>query len=174
VNKRIEQILEELNGKKVGIFCDDANLFYAQKRYGWRVDFKKLREFIGKYCNICFINYYVAIPAVDDEPFIKTENFLSKIDSFVAIKRKPIKYISEKKKANVDVEIVLDVARVIDGLDVVIIMSGDSDFLELKNYVIKDKGKQIIFMGYKENMAWELILCKHIFLNKIKEEIILK
>jgi len=72
------------------------------------------------------------------------------------------------------VEIVLDVVRNIDNLDVVIIMSGDSDFLELKNYVVKDRKKNIIFAGYEENMAWELRQCWHIYLNRIKDEIALK
>lgn len=39
--------------------------------------------------------------------------------------------------------------------------------------VVEDKGKEIIFVGYKENMAWELRLCKHIFVNRIKEKIAL-
>ena len=78
------------------------------------------------------------------------------------------------KKADVDVEITLDVVRNIDNLDVIIIMSGDSDFLELKNYVIKDKGKNILFMGYEENMAWELRQCWHLYINKIRDEIMLE
>ena len=75
------------------------------------------------------------------------------------------------KKGDVDVEIVLDVARTINDLDVVMVLSGDSDFYELKNYVLNDKGKNIIFVGYEENMAWELRQCWHIYLNRIKEEI---
>ena len=73
-----------------------------------------------------------------------------------------------------DVEIVLDVVRMIDNLDVVIIMSGDSDFLALKNYVVKEKEKNILFMGYKENMAWELRLCWHLYINRIRNEVELK
>ena len=75
------------------------------------------------------------------------------------------------KKGNMDVEIVLDVVRTIDNLDVVIIVSGDSDFYELKNYIIKDKGRNIVFIGYEENMAWELRQCWYIYVNRIKEEV---
>ena len=38
---------------------------------------------------------------------------------------------------------------------------------------LKDKKKIIVFIGYEENMAWELRQCWHIYLNRIKEEIAL-
>ena len=72
------------------------------------------------------------------------------------------------RKGDVDVEIVLDVVRIVDDLDAIIILSGDSDFLELKNYVVHDKRKKIIFLGYEENMAWELRQCWHIYANRIR------
>ena len=94
----------------------------------------------------------------------------------MSIKNKTLKYTPTAgkfiKKGDMDVEIVLDVVRTIDKLDVIIIMSGDSDFYELKNYVVKEKGKNILFIGYEENMAWELRQCWHIYLNRIKEEVI--
>jgi len=103
---------------------------------------------------------------------------LQKITSSVSLKKKRMKYIPAEgkmaKKADVDLEIGLDVVRTIDELDVVIIVSGDSDFLELKNYVVYDKGKNIMFVSYEENMAWELRKCWHFYLNRIKDEIGLK
>jgi uncharacterized LabA/DUF88 family protein len=72
------------------------------------------------------------------------------------------------------VEITLDVVRSIDDIDVAIVISGDSDLLELKNYVVYDKKKNILFVGYEENMAWELRQCWHLYLNRIKEEVVLK
>jgi len=75
------------------------------------------------------------------------------------------------KKADTDVEITLDTVRNIDNLNVVIIVSGDSDFLELKNYVVHDKKKNILFVGYEENMAWELRQCWHLYVNRIKNEV---
>ena len=71
-------------------------------------------------------------------------------------------------------EIALDVVRNIDKLDIIIVISGDSDFLELKNYVVYDKRKNIIFVSYEENMAWELRKCWHFYLNGIKDEIVFK
>lgn len=142
-----------------------------------RIDFGKLRALLERYCDLKFINYHIAIPAKSDDVFRDTEIFLQKIVPFVTLKKKLLKYtpVAGKfmKKADVDVEITLDVVRNIDNLDVVIIVSGDSDFLELKNYVVHDKKKKIIFAGYEENMAWELRQCWHLYVNRIKDEVTL-
>lgn len=145
---------------------------------GWRVDLEKLKKLIKNYCDLKFINYYLVIPLNNDVVYSGTQRFLRKLSPDIIIKKKELKYMPiggrVVKKGNMDVEITLDVVRTINDLDVVIIVSGDSDFLELKNYVLKDKNKEILFMGYKENMAWELRLCKHIYLNRIKDDIILE
>jgi len=178
MNEKSQKLLESLKNKKVGVFCDDSNLYHSYKKYGWRVDFAKLKKLLEEYCDLQFINYYIAIPKKSDKDYKAVQNFIRHIEGLVALKKKPLKYIPVKgrfaRKGDVDVEIVLDVVRIIDELDVMIIMSGDSDFLELKNYVVKEKRKELIFFGYKENMAWELRLCWHLYLNKIKEQIALQ
>jgi len=175
---KIEKILGKIKGKKVGVFCDGANLFYGRQKYGWQVDFEKFKKFLGKYCNLQFVNYYLAVPAKNDNAFYGTERFLEKIKPFVDVKNKELKYIlvggQLLKKGNMDIEIVLDVVRKADNLDVVIVMSGDSDFLGLKNYVVLEKNKGIIFFSYEKNMGWELRQCKHVYLEEIKDEIILE
>lgn len=177
MDQKIEKLLIGLKSKKIGVFCDDSNLYHAYKKYGWRIDLGKLKSLFKKYGDLQFINYYIAIPSEDDDSFMGTMNFIKKIKQHVTIKKKKLKYTEVngeiKKKGDVDVEITLDVIRNIDNLDVIIIMSGDSDYLELKNYVIKDKKKNILFMGYEENMAWELRQCWHLYINRIKDEIIL-
>ncbi len=173
MDPKTEKVLENLKGEKVGVFCDDSNLYYSYKNYGWRIDFAKLKSLLEKYCDLQFINYYVAIPDKSDADHRGTQNFIKHISLFVTLKKKKLKYIPIKKhivrKGDVDVEIVLDVVRTINDLDVTIVVSGDSDFLELKNYVVKDKRKNIIFFGYEENMAWELRQCWHLYMNRIRD-----
>lgn len=175
MDKNTEQILQKLKGKKVGVFVDDSNLYHAYKKYSWRVDFGKLRKILEKYCTLEFINYHIAIPAKEDAASAATNKFLAKIKPDVTIKTKPLKYIPVNKgftkKADVDVEITLDVVRNIDSLDLVIIMSGDSDLRELKNYVVKDKNRNIIFFAFEKSMAWELRYCWHMYIDDFKVEL---
>jgi uncharacterized LabA/DUF88 family protein len=175
MDKKSLEILEKLKGRKIGIFCDGANLYHAFQKYKWKVDLIKFKNLIKEFSDLKFFNYYLAIPLKNDITYYKTKNFLDKINSFATIKNKELKYIPIGshiiKKGNMDIEIVLDVVRAISDLDVIIIVSGDSDFLELKNYIVNEKGKAVLFVGYKENMAWELRLCWHLYLNKIKDEV---
>jgi uncharacterized LabA/DUF88 family protein len=173
MDEKTEKILKSLNTKKAGVFCDDSNLFHSYKKYGWRIDLGKLKNFLEDYCDLQFINYYIAVPDKSDADYKGAQDFIQCISPYVNLKKKALKYIyfggHRTRKGDVDVEIVLDVVRAIDNLDVILIVSGDSDFLELKNYVVNEKYKQIVFLGYKENLAWELRLCRHIYLNKIKD-----
>ena len=175
MDSKTQTLLNSLKSKKAGVFCDDSNLYHAYRKYGWRGDIGKLRKLLGEYCDLQFLNYYIVIPARNDAVMRGTQAFLHSISAFATVKKKELKYTpvggQVVKKGNMDVEIVLDVVRTIDNLDVVIIVSGDSDFYELKNYIIKDKGRNIVFIGYEENMAWELRQCWHIYVNRIKEEV---
>ena len=179
MDQHTERILKNLANKKIGVFCDDSNLFYAYKKYNWRIDFKKLKKILAKYCDLKFINYHVAIPAKSDNAYGKSKKFLANINCDVVLKKKDLKYIPFSKgitkKGDVDINVALDVVRNIDNLDAVIILSGDSDYLELKNYVVRDKQKEIIFVSYRKNMAWELKqYCRVIFLERIKDYIVLE
>ena len=75
------------------------------------------------------------------------------------VKDKPLKYIfddelkREVKKGDVDVELVLGAVSRLDDLDAVIVVSGDSDYLALRQYA-RERGKPIVFMSYKDSMAW--------------------
>lgn len=168
-------ILERIENKKVGVFCDDSNLYHSYKKYEWRIDFKKFRSFLKKHANLQFINYYVAVPDKSDASYKGTMNFLKSIEPYVNIEAKDLKYIQIGgrviKKGDVDVEIVLDVVRNLDDLDMVIVVSGDSDYLELKNYVVDEQNENIAFWAFEDNMAYELKYCWHLYLNNYKEEI---
>ena len=157
--------------KKVGIFIDDSNIFYAQKKAGWKVDFEKLRNLLEKECKIVLMRYYIAIPNENDESFKATHKYLEYLrEKKFSIKSKPLKYIHTSKgiikKGDVDLEIALDVVRTLSSLDIVIIVSGDSDYLELKRYVLENR-KHMVFCAFKHNMAWELKEGKYILFDKI-------
>lgn len=178
MDSKTEKVLQNLKDKKVGVFCDDSNLYHSYLKYEWRVDFEKFKKFLENCCNLKFIHYHIAIPNKSDFVRRGTENFLNRIQPHVTVKKKELKYtpVGGKfvKKGDTDVEIVLDVVRTIDDLDVAIIVSGDSDFYALKDYVIRDKNKNIIFWAFEKNMAWELKYCWHLYLDDYKEEFLKK
>ena len=59
---KTEKILEKIKGKRVGIFIDDANLFYMQKRIGWKIDWLKFKKFLNGYVKEGIYAYYIGMP----------------------------------------------------------------------------------------------------------------
>ena len=168
-------ILSRLKNKKAGVFIDDSNIYYAQKEADWKVDWKKFKSLLSEYCKISVFNYYIAIPAPNDVNYQSTERYIRYIEKIGKVRSKPLKYIKTAKavirKGDVDIEIALDVVRNIDNLDVVFVASGDSDYLELKKWIVQDKKKHAVFVSFEDSMSWELRQGWHIYLNRIKNRI---
>ncbi|MEK7099056.1 MAG: NYN domain-containing protein, partial [Patescibacteria group bacterium] len=172
----------ELPKKKprLGIFFDNANMFYAQKEAGWKVDFARLKNELSPAFDVKFINFYSAVPAAGDPAREATLRYIASIQKDVTLKTKPLKYIKiqaeidgkpaerTQKKGDMDVELTLDVVRQVGELDVVMVVSGDSDFLPLWDFVVKEQGKKIVFAGFESNMAWELRQMKHWYMNRAR------
>lgn len=171
MDKNIEKTLKKLGKFKVGVFVDNSNLYHAQKDANWWIDWKKFKLLLQKQLNISFYNFYIAVPDKSDVDYRSTKGFITKLSKFSTIKTKPMKYIKTRagviRKGDVDVEIVLDVVRNIKKLDAVIIVAGDSDYLELKNWVIKDNKKGIVFACLRNHIAWEYKYCWHIYLDDL-------
>jgi len=163
--------------KKVGVFIDDANMFYIQKEVGWKIDWNKFDNLLLKYFKNVQCQYYLGMPIEKDK---KIKNQKIKFDmekiGFV-VKTKPLKkiFVDNKKidfkyKCNFDVEMALDVARLIDKLDVVIVVSGDSDLLAVKDFCI-EKHKLYLTICFEKRVPWEIRKTRHVFFEEIKNEV---
>ncbi|MFA5772897.1 MAG: NYN domain-containing protein, partial [Thermoplasmata archaeon] len=158
---------------KLGVFYDNSNMFYAQKKAGWKIDLQKLKEELSGSFDVQFINFYTAVPEEGDDAREKTLKYMNFVQPFVSLITKPLKYIKTykmvdgkivevvDKKGDMDVELVLDVTKNISNIDALLIVSGDSDLLPLKNYALS-KGKKIVFAGFQNNIAWELRQILHV------------
>jgi uncharacterized LabA/DUF88 family protein len=51
----IKEIMEKPNVK---VYIDGANIFYAQKKLGWFVDWKKIKNFLSERWDVLEICYY--------------------------------------------------------------------------------------------------------------------
>ncbi len=99
---------------RVSVFIDGANFFFMQKDgLGWFADPKKLLDFIeAKYGTISDAFYYIG---KDAPPDARQQGFLDALPEMgFSVVSKQIKTIYDaktgttKKKANLDIEIVLD------------------------------------------------------------------
>ena len=157
---------------KAGVFIDDANLFYSQQKTGWKIDILKLKKLLLTGLEIDIFQYYLAVPDKSDPAFAKTTKYIGKISRYANIRTKSLKYIRSEnkivKKGNVDIEIALDVVRDLEKIDLVIIITGDSDYCEIRKFVL-EKNKKIIFLGFRKTMSWELKQGKFMYLDTLRK-----
>ncbi len=138
---------------RVGIFVDVQNIFYAAKPFNARLDFEKLLEFsVGKRRLIRAIAYVVQSPDVDQSNFISMLQQKS-----YEVKRKDLRQRSDgSAKGDWDMGMAIDIVRFVDKLDVVVLVSGDGDFVPLVE-LVKTLGPRVEVISFTYNTARDLI-----------------
>lgn len=155
--------------KRVGIFVDVQNIFYASKQFNSRLDFDKLLKIsVGSRRLIRAIAYVVQSPDVDQSSFISMLQQKS-----YEVRRKDLRQRSDgSAKGDWDMGMAIDVMRFVNTLDVVVLVSGDGDFVSLVN-LVKTIGPRVEVVSFLHNTARDLINSadKHI---PIENELLLK
>jgi len=173
-----------MNNPKAKVYIDGANVFYTQKKLGWSIDWKKMRNYIEVNQEVIEWRYYVGIKK-DDEKMQRYLRYLdvigfnlfTKILKKIRIYNNEIRSNSHKTnfiyKANFDVEITADILLDKIKTDEIIIFTGDSDFRYLIRK-LKDVGKKVVIFSSRKTISWELKLetSKVIYLEDIKEHIV--
>jgi uncharacterized LabA/DUF88 family protein len=131
-----------------------------------------------KYGEIVDAYYYIG---QDAPPEAKQKAYLDALPNMgYSLVSKQIKTIfdvktgSTKKKANLDIEIVLDMFNTIDNYDIAILVSGDGDF-ERPLQLLKSRGKQFKVIATEKFVAREIRSAAgrhYIDLKDIKDEVI--
>ncbi|MFO0944980.1 MAG: NYN domain-containing protein [Planctomycetota bacterium] len=144
---------------RIAVFVDGANFFYMQKdRLHWWVDPKKLLEWIRTKGEVVDAYYYVGVDA-RSEP--QQDNFLKALTYMgYSLVTKELKTIShedgtDRKKANLDIEIVLDMFNTIDQYDMAVLISGDADF-ERPLELLRARGKKFLVLSTQGFVAREI------------------
>ena len=156
---------------KACVFIDAANILYSQQTLGWRVDYKKLKEYFESECDLRAIYFYTGRVGADN----KQNSFIKKLEKFgYIVKAKEVKRIKISKnayewKGNLDVELTIDVIGNMNNFDTLILMSGDSDFAPLLD-AVKGQHKRTLVMSTKGHISKELLdRAKYINLKKLKD-----
>jgi len=165
------------------VYIDGANMFYTQKKLGWFIDWKKMKDYLKEKWDIIEVRYYIGVKSGDE----KMSKFLRYLDNigFKPI-TKPLKEIKITQddvkfkiypypqiyKCNFDVEMTTDILLDRTQLDQILLFSGDSDFTYLVK-TLRDLGKDVIVFSTRKMIAWELklVVKKYIFLEDLREEI---
>ena len=144
--------------KRIAVFLDGANTYYTQRDMGWYIDAEKLLNYCKEYGEIVEAVYYTG---ENNDP--KQRGFLNKLAYIgYSLETKPVKTIRDFEtgasiqKANLDIEIVLDMFNMIDRYDMAILVSGDGDF-ERAVRQLKSRGKEVKVISTRGKVATELV-----------------
>lgn len=133
---------EKYANQRIGIFIDIANLYHSAKNlYHGRVNYQELiKHLIAERQLIRAIAYVVkSDTAVGEEAFFEA---LEKAGLELRIKELQV-YGDGLKKGDWDVGMAIDAVRMSDFLDVIVLVTGDGDYLPLVNYLKWGKGRLV-------------------------------
>lgn len=141
---------------RVGIFVDVANVELASDRLRARFDWGKILALLTSGRELIRA---MAYSPVHDDPqvSIETQRFVEPfLDRGYKIVTKPLKRFQDGTiKANVDIELALDVMAMLDRLDIVCLVSGDGDFQRLVEDV-QARGVQVEVVSVAQSTATNL------------------
>lgn len=139
------------------VFIDAANIIYSLRSLGWRMDYKKLYQFFVANSQCRDIYFYVSVRP-NNQKDKKWLNLLRRIGYKTKVRL--LKFIRKidgaiEPKGNLDGYIFIDVLDRLSDYDTCILLSGDSDFEILVDY-LHQKGKQAVVCSARKHVAWEL------------------
>lgn len=141
--------------QRVGVFVDVANLYHSAKNiYGARVNFGEvLEEAVGKRKLIRALAYAIRSQSSPEE-----EKFFEALTSKgFELRMKDLQVFSGgAKKGDWDIGMAIDAIRMSTKLDVVILATGDGDFVPLVEY-LQNQGIFVEVVAFKESSSQKLV-----------------
>lgn len=131
--------------QRIGVFIDTQNLYHSAKNlYNARVNFGNiLEDAVAGRQLVRAIAYVITTESGEEKPFFEA---LEKLGIETKTKDLQIFY-GGAKKADWDVGIAVDAIKLARGLDVVIIVAGDGDFVPLVDYLKGQTQVEVIAFG---------------------------
>lgn len=153
--------------QRVGIFIDIQNLYHSSKNlYNARVNYKELIKTLVSGRKLIRAIAYVIKTEADSAVVTRTEGEAVSPEAafFDALKRAGIElrikdiqiFPGGMKKADWDVGMAVDAVRMVDFLDVVVLVTGDGDFIPLVEYLKWGKGREVEVAAFSRSASGKI------------------
>ncbi|MBF2065943.1 MAG: NYN domain-containing protein [Calothrix sp. C42_A2020_038] len=118
---------------RVAIFIDGSNLFYAAMQLNLEIDYAKLLRCLAKDRQLIRAYFYTACDSTND----KQQGFLLWMsrNGYRVVTKELIQFPDGSKKANLDVEIAVDMLTLARHCDTIVLLSGDGDLAYAVNSI---------------------------------------
>jgi uncharacterized LabA/DUF88 family protein len=141
-------------GKNVAVFVDVANIFYAAKAAGVDIDYVTLLKAGSAGRDLVRAYAYTGLDP-DNENQRNFHDFLRR-HGYKVVSKDIRKYGDGKVKANLDIELVVDMMKTARNLDVAIVVSGDGDFAPAIR-AVQEMGVRVEVVSFRGNTSSDLM-----------------
>lgn len=140
--------------KNVAVFVDVANVFYAAKAAGVDIDYVQMLKTASAGRDLVRAYAYTGLDP-DNENQRQFHSFLAR-HGYKVVSKDIRKYGDGKTKANLDIELVVDLMRTSHNLDIAVVVSGDGDFAPAIR-AVQDQGVRVEVISFRANTSSDLI-----------------
>ncbi len=141
--------------QRVGVLVDVSNMYHSAKNlYSKKVNFKEilLKAVAGRKL-IRATAYAIRTETKEEAPFVEA----LEAQGF-EVKMKDLQiFAGGAKKADWDVGIAIDAIKLAEKLDVLILVSGDGDYLPVMSYIQNNKGCLVEVMAFRKTCSSRLV-----------------
>ena len=149
--------------QRIGIFIDVQNLYHSAKNlYRGKINYSELIKNImaGRHL-IRALGYVVKSETAEEEGGVPARGEASFFEALentgIDLRMKDLQiFPGGMKKADWDVGMAVDAIRMADFLDVVVLVTGDGDFVPLVEYLKWGKGKIVEVAAFERNTSAKL------------------
>ena len=163
-----QQVLE--NRGRVAIFVDGSNLFYAALQLNIEIDYSKLLARLTGGSRLLRSFFYTGVDRNNE----KQQGFLlwMRRNGYRVIAKDLVQLPDGSKKANLDVEIAVDMMALVGSYDTAVLVSGDGDLAYAVD-AVSYRGVRVEVVSLRSMTSDSLINVsdRYIDLENVKEEI---
>jgi uncharacterized LabA/DUF88 family protein len=147
-------------GKNVAVFVDVANIFFAAKAAGVDIDYVTLLKSASAGRDLVRAYAYTGLDP-ENENQRNFHDFLRR-HGYKVVSKDIRKYGDGKVKANLDIELVVDMMKTARNLDIAIVVSGDGDFAPAIR-AVQEMGVRCEVISFRGNTSSDLIEVADLF-----------
>ena len=140
--------------EKVALFLDLGNLYFAARKLSIRVDYTRMVEVLTKGRRLLRSFAYAGVDPQNPE----SQGYLTwmKRHGFRVVTKHLRRFPDGTVKANLDVELAIDMLMIAPHIETAVLVSGDGDFVRLVE-AVQFKGVRVEVVGLAEMTAMALI-----------------
>ena len=140
--------------KNVAVFVDVANIFFAAKAAGVDIDYVTLLKSASAGRDLVRAYAYTGLDP-ENENQRNFHDFLRR-HGYKVVSKDIRKYGDGKVKANLDIELVVDMMKTARNLDIAIVVSGDGDFAPAIR-AVQEQGVRVEVVSFRGNTSSDLM-----------------